>query len=131
MIFDPKWLPALKEYDIPVQVEHGVFVVGADHQRDLLNDIRRLQQDPLPMVPYYYPSDPTRFISPETPLGGGTAIVGSAIANMKFTTFVDSIDLADYAAPDSKSVVNKALRKKRDAQKASQNARGRKWWEHR
>lgn len=120
----------MKEFDLPVTVVVGL---GGPGDRDLLDDIRRLHRDPLPMVPFYYPSesDATRFISPETPHFGGTAIVGSAISNMKFTTFVDSIDLSEYAAPDSKSVVNKALRKKRDAQKASNNARGRKWWEHR
>lgn len=50
-------------------------------------------------------------------------------ANM--AALVNSLDLSEYAAPDEKRTINKALRKKRDAQKASQNARGRKWWEHR
>lgn len=131
-LFDPKWLPALKEVEVPV------MVVGApEFDRALLDDIRRMHRDlPIleaPLVPFFTPT-PLRFSDPligYDPANNGTAVIANGFQSLKFVTPASSIDLSECGVPESKSAINKALRKKRDAQKASQNAKGRKWWEHR
>jgi hypothetical protein len=134
-VFDPKWLPKLEEVDVPVHL-----VVLGEMAREDIRELHRLCRDlPIveaPLVPFPTPivTDPTRYVSPMIgydPGSNGTAVaIVSGMQSLKFIP-LSSIDLSEYAAPETKSAINKALRKKRDAQKASQNAKGRKWWEHR
>jgi hypothetical protein len=116
-VFDPKWLPELKEVQVPA------IVVGADHHHSLLDDIRRMNRDHPIMEPL--------LIEPPTSIFTGATSTFGTPNGMTITAILKDMDFSEFAAPDSKSVVNKTLRKKRDANKASQNAKGRKWWEHR
>jgi hypothetical protein len=113
-LFDPKWLPEIKEHQIPVTV------VGPGTHQSLLEDIRRLNQD-FPIV------DVT--VIPST--GRFTPLLSAKPQMRDIVTILDDMDFSELAAPEPKSVINKALRKKREANKSSQNAKGRKWWEHR
>lgn len=131
MLFDPKWLPELKEVDIPAHL----VVLGDVATEDIRRLHREIRQMEPPMAIFHI--DPVAFTFRDPmiafdPANNGTAVaIVNGTQSLKFVPLLSSLDLSEYAAPDTKSAINKALRKKRDAQKASQNAKGRKWWEHR
>lgn len=151
-VFDPKWLPKMKEADIPV-------IVVESSKDQILNDIRRMAHHLYnqPMVTldmstlsnHVYPLGPDGQFhyshsielhpsalgpgmgDPSMPTAEARERWFNEVKRVSLKATLDSMDLSEYAAPDEKRTINKALRKKRDANKASQNAKGRKWWEHR
>lgn len=151
-LFDPKWLPALKEVEVPV------VVVGAGREQildDIRSMVRAMRNQPMVMLDmttlsnHVYPLGPDNLFhfshsepfhpaalgpgmsDPSLPMDEARKKWFDDVCKFNMRSLVEDRDLSEYAAPESKSVINKALRKKRDAQKASQNAKGRKWWEHR
>jgi hypothetical protein len=120
-LFDPTWL-----FKVDARSENVPVVV--QHHPDISDELRAAIQASTAL--------PVHFL---------TTVAGNAMLPLQTKWFeeqmahgmqqlvasVRSMDLSEYAAPEEKRTINKALRKKREANKASQNARGRKWWEHR
>lgn len=118
--FDPKWLPKRQ----PQQM----MVVTPDH-REHSRFIRQLYQEHT--QPAWVPVDwgntgtgPTNVIS--------NPFSTANLLDVHRQTFVSSYTMPEWILDETdKRRKNKIARKNRDGAKASQNATGRKWWEHR
>lgn len=140
-LFEPKWLQisAVRRKTRKEIIEDLKRVVA-----DMQWDTRRIHGEPEPPI-MLAEMDPLAIWPPHIPVVRGVpdnwvtvncVVAGTteppAMFRIEDFRFVDCplplFDVPDEADPKKK---NKIARKKRDGNKASQNARGRKWWEHR